>query len=73
MTCKDCSTQVLCKGEVMLCKVTPTKQKPATWTDSPHVGGFPEIQSERRIHPVVFVTTVAVIVAAVLAVAPYFT
>ena len=72
MTCKSCNTPYTC-AESALCAPKPTKQKPATWTDSPHIGGFPEIQSERRIHPVVFVTTVAVIVAAVLAVAPYFT
>ncbi len=48
MTCKDCSTQVLCKGEVMLCKVKPTKQKPATWTDSPAIGGFPKLQEPSK-------------------------
>ncbi len=46
MTCPDCSTQILCKGEIPLCKVTRANQKPATWTDSPPLTSEPAPSKE---------------------------
>jgi len=47
MTCKSCNTPYTC-AESALCAPKPANQKPATWTDSPHIGGFPKLQEPSK-------------------------